>query len=492
MRAGMMDVVNPTEDLERCYRAVRSRDARFDGVFYTAVRTTGIYCRPSCPAVTPKPQNVTFYVTSAAAHEAGYRACRRCRPDTTPGSPDWNVRGDAVGRAMQLIRDGVVEREGVGGLARRLGYTQRHVTRILHAELGAGPLALARVARAQTARVLVETTTLPFGEIAFASGFASVRQFNDTMRGVYALTPTAMRDARGTAHGRTGGRLRLRLAVRPPFAAGPLLEFLNARAVPGVETVDDGAYARVLRLPRGTGAVSLRPAGDHVTCTLEVQDLRDTAVAVQRCRALLDLDADPVAIRDTLGEDRLLAPLVRRTPGLRLPGHVDGFELAVRAILGQQVSVAGARTTARRIVENHGAAVPSGLAVEHRLTHAFPTPQALAGADPSALGVPRQRGRAITALATAVAAGELDLDPGADRVALREQLVALPGIGPWTAGYVAMRAASDPDVFLDGDLIVRHELAALGCDTTRARRWRPWRSYAVMHLWRAAGSRSRR
>lgn len=479
-------------ETDRRYQAVRARDARFDGVFYTAVRTTGIYCRPSCPAVTPNAQNVTFYVTSAAAHDAGYRACRRCRPDTTPGSPEWDVRGDTVGRAMQLIRDGVVERDGVNGLARRLGYSERHVTRLLRGELGAGPLDLARSARAHTARVLLETTSLPCSDVAFAAGFASVRQFNDTMREVYALTPTAMRKTRRGPATRVDGRLRLRLAMRQPFDATALLAFLDARAIPGVEVVDGDVYARVLRLPHGAGTVALRLMPDRVACTLEVSDLRDTATAVQRCRALLDLDADPVAIDDALGADPVLAPVVRRSPGLRLPGHVDGFELAVRAVLGQQVSVAGARTTARRIAETYGQPVHSQLAAEHGLTHAFPTTSALATADPTTLGVPGQRGRALTTLAASIDAGELDLEPGTNRSALREQLLALSGIGPWTAGYVAMRAAMDPDVFLGRDLIVRQELAALGCGADRARRWRPWRSYAVMHLWREASRRRQR
>lgn len=479
-----MDTV--LSDRERCYRAVRSRDSRFDGMFYTAVRTTGIYCRPSCPAVTPKQVNVTFFQTAAAAHEAGYRACRRCRPDTTPGSPQWNVRADVVGRAMRLIRDGVVEDDGVGGLAQRLGYSERHVTRLLREELGAGPLALARGNRAQAARVLIETTTLGLADVAFAAGFASVRQFNDTIRQVYASTPSQLRRSRNPARVDGSGRLDLRLAVRQPFDAAGLLRFLEARAVPGVERVQDGTYARVLRLRHGIGVVALRPTPDHVACALELEDLRDTASSVQRCRALLDLDADPVAIQEVLTADPLLAPVVGAAPGLRLPGHVDGFEVAVRAVLGQQVSVAGARTTAARISALHGEPTSLDAAGRQGLTHAFPRPETLAAVDPVALGVPRRRGQAIVALAEAVAAGRLDLSPGADRQTAMHDLTAVPGIGAWTAGYVAMRALADPDVFLESDLVVRRELAALGGDPARAQQWRPWRSYAVLHLWRAA------
>jgi AraC family transcriptional regulator of adaptative response / DNA-3-methyladenine glycosylase II len=469
-------------DTERCYRAVRSRDARFDGVFYTGVRTTGIYCRPSCPAVTPKQRNVTFFVTAAAAHAAGYRACRRCLPDATPGSPEWDVRADAVGRAMRLIRDGVVERDGVGGLATRLGYSRRHVQRLLQQELGAGPLALARAQRAHTARTLIETTALAFADVAFAAGFASVRQFNETMREVYGRSPGQMRTtgrARHPAQTPGRGRLRLRLAVRQPFDADELVAFLAARAVPGLETVGPRSYSRPLRLPHGPGTVALELHDDHVTADLALDDLRDLAAAVQRCRALLDLDADPHAIRDVLGSDAGLGPLVRERPGLRVPGHVDGFELAVRAILGQQVTVSRARAIATELVRRHDG---------------FPTPEVLAVADPTTMGMPAARGRAVNALAAAVVAGRLEMGPGADRDGTRAALLALPGVGPWTAGYIAMRALRDPDVFLAADVAIRSALAVLGLPApTRpdAFAWRPWRSYAVMHLWRSVAATSK-
>ncbi|MBO4210262.1 bifunctional transcriptional activator/DNA repair enzyme AdaA, partial [Micromonospora echinofusca] len=333
-------------DFERCYRAVDSRDQRFDGWFYTGVTSTGIYCRPSCPAVTPKRRNVRFYPSAAAAQGAGFRACRRCRPDTAPGSPEWDVRADVVGRAMRLIADGVVDRDGVPGLASRLGYTERHLHRMLTTELGAGPLALARAQRAQTARTLIETTDLGLAEIAFAAGFGSVRQFNETIREVYAVPPSALRTAPGRTPATVGaGTITLRLAYRPPLHVPALLDFLTCRALPGIESVGDGTYRRGLRLPHGPAEVALTPSPGHVTATLRLADVRDLAPAVARCRRLFDLDADPVAVDAVLGADPALATLVAAEPGVRLPRAADGFELAVRAVVGQQVSVAGARTT---------------------------------------------------------------------------------------------------------------------------------------------------
>jgi AraC family transcriptional regulator of adaptative response / DNA-3-methyladenine glycosylase II len=473
------------DDHERCYRAVKSRDARFDGVFYTGVRTTGIYCRPSCPAITPRQHNVQFFASAAAAQDAGFRACRRCRPDTTPGSPEWNVRADAVARAVRLIGDGVVEREGVDGLASRLGFSTRHVSRMVTDELGAGPLALARSRRAQAARVLIETTDMAMADIAFASGFASIRQFNDSVRHVYAMSPTDMRGRRVT---QPTGRLQLRLAVRRPFAWPELLEFLGERAIAGVEHVDDHVYVRVLRLPNGLGVVRLTPHDDRVDAELELADLRDTAVAVERCRRLLDLDADPVAIGEVLSEDQLLAPLVDEVPGQRLPGQVDGFEVAVRAIVGQQVSVAGARTILGRFAQAYGTPVEFDLAAEHGLTHAFATAEAMAAADETALSMPRSRAQALIGIARSVASGELDLDPGADRDDTRARLLAHRGIGPWTADYIVMRAFGHPDVMLETDLYIKRVLTKHGIDADRTTTWQPWRSYAALHLWRASGS----
>lgn len=472
-------------DREACYRALKSRDRRFDGVFVTAVHTTGIYCRPSCPARTPGFQNVTFYPTAAAAQSAGFRACKRCLPDATPGSPDWDVDADVAGRAMRLIADGVVDRDGVEGLAARIGFTARHLTRILTAELGAGPLALARARRAQTARVLIETTEMTYADVAFAAGFSSVRQFNDTIREVYASSPTELRGRRRGPRSTTG-EVQMRLAVRTPFAGRALLDFLALRAIPGVEATGEGCYSRTLALPHGDGTVRLELADElepgrihQVPATFRLDDLRDTAAAVERVRRLLDADCDPLAVDDHFGGDPVIGPLVRATPGLRVPGHVDGDEVAVRAVLGQQVSVAGARTVAARLVAEHGRhlAQPDG-----ELSRLFPEAVTVAGLDPESLPMPRARGRALTGLCAALADGTVALDRGPDRDDVRRRLLELPGIGPWTADYIALRALGHPDVFLPTDVGVRNALANAGA-TADGSAWSPWRSYALLHLW---------
>jgi AraC family transcriptional regulator of adaptative response / DNA-3-methyladenine glycosylase II len=476
-------------DRESCYRAVKARDRRFDGVFYTAVRTTRIYCRPSCPARTPSLANVTFHPSAAAAQAAGYRACKRCLPDATPGSPDWDVAADAAGRAMRLIADGVVDREGVNGLAARVGYTPRHLTRIVSQELGAGPLALARARRAQTARVLIETTSLGYADIAFASGFASVRQFNDTIREVYADSPSGLRGRRGG--GSATGAVTMRLAVRTPYDGETWLRFMATRAIPGVEVTGDGWYARTLALPHGTGTVQLdvphaTTAGEtaFATATFALDDLRDTSAAVERTRRILDADCDPVAVAEAFAGDPVVGPLARRRPGLRVPGHIDGDELAVRAVLGQQISVAGARTLAARLTAQHGRELARPT---EGLTHLFPDAATLAALDPADLPMPRARGRALVTLCAALADGSVALDRGTDRDEVRRGLLALPGIGPWTADYIALRALGHPDVFLPTDVGTRTALARLDLDPDQAgqlsRSWRPWRSYAQMHVW---------
>ena len=471
---------------------MKSRDRRFDGVFYIAVRTTGIYCRPSCPARTPALQNVSFHRSAASAQAAGYRACKRCLPDATPGSPDWDVAATVAGRAMRLIADGVVDREGVEGLARRVGYTSRHLSRVLTAELGAGPLALARAQRAQTARVLVETTDLTFADVAFASGFASVRQFNETVREVYAATPSELRGRRGGA--RTPGAIEMRLAVRTPFAGAALLRFLVDHAVPGVETSGPGWYARTLDLPHGPGMVRLELTDVDdpgqtalVPARFVLHDLRDTAAAVARVRRLLDGDCDPIAVADHFAGDPVIGPLARRRPGLRVPGAVSGEELAVRSVIGQQVSVAGACTVAGRLVASHGRPVESDVP---GLTHLFPDCATLATLDPAELPMPRARGRALVGLAGALADGDVALDRGPDRSAVRQALLALPGIGPWTADYVALRALGDPDIHLPTDIGVRRALTRLGTPDADPSTWAPWRSYALLHLWTSLEEKS--
>ncbi len=485
-------------DTERCVRAVRSKDARFDGWFFTAVLTTGIYCRPSCPVVPPKAENMVFHPSAAACQQAGFRACKRCRPDTSPGSPEWNQRADAVARAMRLIADGVVDREGVTGLAARLGYSTRQVERQLLAELGAGPLALARAQRAQTARLLIETTALPMAEIAFAAGFSSVRAFNDTVREVYALTPGGLRARAPKDTSRTTpGVLSLRLPFRAPLNPDNLFGHLAATAVPGVEEwlphspkgvggTPIGAYRRTLRLPYGHGVVALTPHPDHIACRLTLGDPRDLTVAISRCRRLLDLDADPVAVDEQLRADPVLAPLVDKAPGRRVPRTVDADEFAVRAVLGQQVSTAAARTHAARLVTAHGTPVDDP---EGGLTHLFPSPGALAELDPETLAMPRTRRTTFTTLVRRLADGDLHLGADSDWPETRAKLLALPGFGPWTADVIAMRALGDPDAFLPTDLGIRRAARELGLPSTpaaltaRAAAWRPWRAYAVQYLW---------
>jgi AraC family transcriptional regulator, regulatory protein of adaptative response / DNA-3-methyladenine glycosylase II len=474
------------EDRERCVRAVQSKDARFDGWFFTAVSTTGIYCRPSCPVVPPKPENMRFFPSAAAAQQAGFRACKRCRPDASPGSPEWDVRADVVARAMRLIADGVMDDGGVPALASRLGYSVRQVERQLLAELGAGPLALARAQRAQTARLLIETTSLPMGDVAFAAGFSSIRTFNDTVREVFALAPSQLRERAGLSVAASAGTLSLRLPFRAPLHPDNLFGHLAATAVPGVEEWRDGTYRRTLRLPHGHGIVALRPAPDHVGCQLMLTDLRDLASAISRCRRLLDLDADPQAVADLLGADEALAPLVLKAPGRRVPRTVDATEFALRAVLGQQVSTAAARTHAGRLAQAYGEPIPDPGG---GLTRLFPSVEVLAAAGEADLAMPRTRRESFASLAAALADGKVDLSVGSDWNEARLRLRSLPGLGAWTVETIAMRALGDPDAFLPDDLGVRAAAASLGLPATpktltaRAAAWRPWRAYAVQYLW---------
>ncbi|WP_329180946.1 DNA-3-methyladenine glycosylase 2 family protein [Streptomyces sp. NBC_01477] len=474
-----------TEDSR--YEAVRSRDARFDGVFFFAVSSTGIYCRPSCPAITPKRANVSFFPTAAAAQGAGFRACRRCRPDAVPGSADWNARADVVGRAIRLIGDGIVDREGVAGLATRLGYSARQVQRQLNAELGAGPIALARAQRGHTARVLLQTTSLQAAEIAFASGFASVRQFNETIREIYAATPTELRAARpgrGSRfgpvaaapagpcgdHGTATG-VPLRLAYRGGYDSAQVFDHLAARAVCGIEEVtgDRGArvYRRTLRLPHGSGVAEVEEglgSGGWLECRLHLGDLRDLTTATQRVRRLFDLDADPFAVAERLGADPVLAGSVALRPGLRAPGTADPEEFALHAVIGD-----AARAAAVAAAYGEPLAAPSG-----GLTRLFPRPADLAEAELTEVDADVRP--VLRAVAAALATGELRLDPGADRDEAERLLVALPGVGVRTAAVIRMRALGDPDVLLLPG-------------SAPAARWRPWRTYATHHVWATSLSR---
>lgn len=512
------------------YRAIASRDRRFDGQFVTAVRTTRIYCRPSCPARTPRPENVTFYLTSAAAHEAGYRACKRCLPEAVPGTPSWDLGHDLAARAMRLVGDGVVDREGVDGLAARLGYTPRHVHRVLVAELGAGPVALARALRAQTARALLTGTDLRLADVAFAAGFGSVRQFNDTVAEVFDTTPGELRRrarpavrpavrtvtapaAVGDAPPAEGpdartATLDLVLPLREPYDARGVFAFLAARAVAGVEVVDASdpthlSYARTVALPHGPGAFratygplpdggaargpARRGGSPRFRVELELTSVADLPAAIARVRRLFDLDADSHAVDAALAADPALAGAVRSTPGVRVPGAVDGAEILVRALVGQQISVAAARTHLSRLAEALGAPFASRFGP----TRLFPTAERIAADGAAHLRGPARRTAAVLGAARAIADGDLAVSPADDPAGLRTALEALPGVGPWTSGYVAMRVLHDPDVLLDGDLALRAGARALGLPDDRralvahAERWAPWRSYAAMHLWRA-------
>ena len=476
---------------ETRYRALASRDARFDGQFIAGVHSTGIYCRPSCPAITPKPGNVVFYRTAAAAHEAGLRACKRCQPDAIPGSPDWNLRDDLASRAMRLIQDGVVEREGVGGLASRLGYSSRHLTRVLRAELGAGPLALARAHRAQTARTLLASTELPIADVAFAAGFGSLRQFNDTIAEIYRSTPGELRalSRRGRAAVRPeeapAGALTLRLAARTPLDTRGLFRFLADHAIPGLEHGDETVFARPLALPGGPAAIEVRPADDGLVATVRVHRTSDIGTAVSRIRRAFDLDADAVAIDAALATDPVLAPLVAATPGIRIAGSFDVAEALVRTLVGQQISVAAARTALGRLVAELGAG-------------AFPDAVTIADRGREVLRGPASRVDAIVGVAEALAEGRLVLDIGMPLADFRAALLAQRGIGPWTADYLAMRARGSPDVLPVDDLVIRQSAASLGMPGDRTglarhgMRWAPWRSYAALHLWRARPAGPRR
>ncbi len=483
-------------DHNACYAAVSTRDPRFDGWFFGGVLTTGIYCRPSCPARTPLRANMRFYPTAAAAQQAGFRACRRCRPDAVPGSPAYDHAADVAARAVRLVDDGYVERHGIEGLSSRLGYSSRQLNRILTGELGAGPLQLARARRAHTARILAQTTELPFGDVAFAAGFGSIRQFNDTIRDVFGCTPSELRERRGGS-GRTADThpgLRLHLAYREPFDADDLWAFLASRLIPGVEEIVGATYRRVLSLPSAPGIVELTPRAGYVEARLALTDLRDLAAAVARCRRLLDLDADPVGRTQMFADDPVLGPLARRFAGLRLPGSTDAYETAVRAVLGQQVSIAAAARLAGVLVARAGTPVtdPGGS-----LTHAFPGPEAVSGAiDHDPLPMPASRNRTLHALSAAVTDGRVPLDQATSVVLAADALDALPGVGPWTRDYIRLRALGDPDAFPAGDLVLRKEAGRLGLpeDTAglaaHAAGWAPLRSWAAQLLWTRASHRS--
>jgi AraC family transcriptional regulator of adaptative response / DNA-3-methyladenine glycosylase II len=478
-------------DADLCYRALATRDRRFDGRFFTGVRTTGIYCRPICPAPTPRRRNCVFLPCAAAAEAAGFRPCLRCRPEASPGTPAWLGTSATVSRALRLIGDGALDGGGVPALAARLGIGERHLRRLFLSHLGASPLAVAHTRRVLFARRLLDETRLPIAQVALASGFASVRRFNEAMRGAFRTTPSALRRPRGRAS--AAPDLALRLAYRPPLPWATLLGFFAARAIPGVEEIVGDAYRRSFEVEGVQGIVTVRPltGRDQLEARVEISEPVALIRIAERLRRLFDLGADPGAIEAPLRGDPRLAARLDAVAGVRVPGAFDGFELAVRAVLGQQVSVAAATQLAGRLAREYGAPLRADPGPGSTLCRIFPGPRALQAVDARVAGLPRARAATIAALARAVERGELALDGSRDLDTSVRALVRLPGIGEWTAQVVAMRALREPDAFPAGDLGLRRALGAAGRPATPAQlvaaaeRWRPWRAYAAALLWMA-------
>lgn len=472
-----------------CEQARLTRDPRFDGLFFTAVTTTRIYCRPVCPAPTPRAHNVTYYPSAAAAAAAGFRPCLRCRPEAAPASPLHRAKSELVTGALRLIEHGALDRAPLAVLADQVGVGERHLRRLFTEELGASPLDVAATRRLLFAKQLLTDTALPVTDVAEAAGYASLRRFNATFLAAYGKPPREIRRARGTP---TSEGIVLRLPYRPPYDFAALLAFLARRAIPGVEAVDERSYRRsfVIDGEPGWFSVSAWPDANALALRVHAPRTSQLGTIAARVRRVFDVDADPAAIAARLRSDTLLRPLLRRWPGQRLPGAWDGFELAVRAVLGQQVSVAAARTLAHRVVRRYGSAYSVGAAAG--IEALFPVPATLVDAPLEELGITRSRAATIRGLAAACVDGNVDFGVHQSLSGFVAKLCALRGIGDWTAQYIAMRALSQPDAFPAGDLILRRQ--AGGGDAIseselrrRAEAWRPWRAYAVMLLWRSAG-----
>ena len=479
-------------DHDACYRALSTRDSRFDGRLFVGVKTTGIYCRPICPARTPKQANVNFYPSAAAAQAAGFRPCLRCRPESSPDLGAWRGTSNTVSRALAMIEAGALDNEDVDGLAARLGMGERQLRRLFRQHLGASPIAVAQTRRVLLAKQLIHQTRLPMTEVALASGFGSVRRFNETFQSLYARPPAALRRLSGEAPAGEDG-VRLDLAYRGPYDWEALTGFLALRAIIGVEVVSPKLYARTIAIGehRGLLCVSPVPGRDRLSVTVRFPRLAALPAIIARVRRVFDLSADPQAIADHLSLDPALAPRVAARPGLRVPGAWDGFELAVRAILGQQITVTAATNLAARIVRDWGEPLPDGLAgVIPGLTHIFPSAERLAAADLSILPMPRARSASLQSLARTAAADPALFEPRADLAGAIARLKALPGIGEWTAQYIAMRQLREPDAFPVGDIGLMRAMAgpdgarpAAAALQARAEAWRPWRAYAALHLW---------
>lgn len=480
-------------DPEACRRAFVTRDPRFDGRIFCGVKTTGIYCRPVCPARTPKAENVVYFPSAAAAQEAGFRPCLRCRPEASPDLGAWRGTSNTVSRALALIETGALDHADVDGLAARLGVGERQLRRLFRQHLGASPVAVAQTRRVLLAKQLIQETRLPMTEVALAAGFGSVRRFNETFQQLFDRPPGALRRSQKPEKSAAGAGVTVRLAYRAPYDWAGVIGFLAARAIPGVETVSADRYARTLAVDGARGLVVVRPgAGDWLEAEIRFPRLQALPAVISRIRRVFDLAADPALIGAHLSQDPALAPLVAARPGLRAPGAWDGFELAVRAVLGQQITVVAARTLAVRLTQAYGERIDDPAAAALGLTHLFPSPERLVGQDIAALGMPSARGRALEGLARTVAGDPSIFAPRADLQSAITALSALPGVGEWTAQYIALRELREPDAFPHGDIALMRALADDAGDRpgalallARAEAWRPWRAYAAQHLWAA-------
>jgi AraC family transcriptional regulator of adaptative response / DNA-3-methyladenine glycosylase II len=487
-------------DFDACRRAFLTRDPRFDGRIFCGVKTTGVYCRPICPARPPKPENVVFFPSAAAAQEAGFRPCLRCRPETSPDLGAWRGASNTVSRALRLIEGGALDAGDVDALAARLGMGERQLRRLFKHHLGASPVAVAQTRRVLLAKQLIQETRLPMTEVALAAGFGSVRRFNETFQQLFGRPPGALRRTRQPAQSAADAGVTVRLAYRAPYDWDAMAGFLTARAIPGVEVAAPDRYARTFEVDGARGLVVVRPGeGDTLQAEIRLPKLPALPVVIARLRRLFDLAADPALIGEHLAQDPALAPLVAARPGLRAPGAWDGFELAVRAILGQQVSVAAARNLAGRLAAAYGEPLEDPAAAALGLTRLFPTAEQLVGRDIAALGMPGARGSAIEGLARAAAADPALFSPRADLDAAVAALCALPGVGSWTAQYIALRAMREPDAFPHADIGLMRAMADAGGRRptaaellARAEAWRPWRAYAAQHLWAADAANATR
>jgi AraC family transcriptional regulator, regulatory protein of adaptative response / DNA-3-methyladenine glycosylase II len=486
-------------DMDRlaCYRAISTRDARFDGRLFVGVKTTGIYCRPICPARTPKFENVFFFATAAAAQEAGFRPCLRCRPEISPELAFWRGTSNTVSRALTLIESGGLDADDVEGLADRLGVGARQLRRLFRQHVGASPIAVAQTRRVLLAKQLIHETSLPMAEVALASGFGSVRRFNETFRDLFGRAPATLRRTKDKPR-READALSVRLSYRPPYDWDAMLTFLGARAIPGVELVSGNSYKRSIAFGKHSGVVTVMPADkSRVDVTVRFPDMAALPSIIARVRRVFDLAADPDCIGAHLAQDSTLAPLVRTRPGLRVPGAWDGFELAMRAICGQQITVPAATKLLGKLVQAHGTPLSGSIRDGDGLSHVFPSPKAIASADPADFAMPGARARALIALADAISADPMIFSRGASLDQAIAKLRALPGIGEWTAQYIAMRELREPDAFPAADVGLLRAMADAGGRRpsaeellARAEAWRPWRAYAALHLWAAGAAAS--